>query len=183
MGRTQEAVAEARRAVEVEPLSRMFGVNVAWKLYYAHQYQEAELQWRRLLALYPGYTGGYSLASLYLQTGRPQEAIAEFQNDAAKFNRAALQLMYLGHALGATGARAEGQKVLDEMLSQRRYVPPEYIAIVYEGLGEREQALRWFEKAYSEHSMNGWILPDPRLDSIRTEPRFKKIMQGMGLPQ
>jgi tetratricopeptide (TPR) repeat protein len=91
--------------------------------------------------------------------------------------------MYLAHALGVSGARAEGQKVLAEMQSNRRYVPPEYIAIVYEGLGEREQALRWFEKAYAEHSMNGWILPDPRLDPIRTEPRFKKIMRDMGLPQ
>ena len=93
--------------------------------------------------------------------------------------------MYLGHALGVSGARAEGQKVLEEMqsLSQRRYVPPEYIAIVYEGLGERERALQWFEKAYSERSMNGWILPDPKLDQIRTEPRFKNLMRRMRLPQ
>jgi hypothetical protein len=93
--------------------------------------------------------------------------------------------MYLGHALGVSGARAEGWKVLEEMqsLSQRRYVPPEYIAVVYEGLGERDRALQWFEKAYAEHSMNAWLLPDPRLDSIRSEPRFKDIMRQMGLPQ
>jgi hypothetical protein len=93
--------------------------------------------------------------------------------------------MYLGHALGVSGARSEGQKVLEEMrgLSQRRYVPPEYIAVVYEGLGERDRALQWFEKAYAERSMNGWILPDPRLDRIRTEPRFKILMRRMGLPQ
>ena len=99
-------------------------------------------------------------------------------------HRAVIELMYLGHALGVSGARAEGQKVLEEMLSlsQRRYVPPEYIAIVYEGLGEREQALQWFDKAYAEHSVNGWMLPDPQLDSIRTEPRFKEILRRMGLP-
>ena len=44
-------------------------------------------------------------------------------------------------------------------MSQRRNVPPEYIAIVYEGLGERDHALEWFERAYKERSMNGWILP------------------------
>lgn len=183
VGRMQEAVVEARRALDVEPLSLAFGANVAWKLYYAHHYQEAEGAWRKLIALNPGFTGGYGLASLYLQTGRPREAVAELQDDASKSHRGALQLLYLGHALGVTGARAEGRKVLKEMLSQRRYVPPEYIAIVHEGLGERDQALRWFEKAYEEHSMNAWILPDPRLDAIRTEPRFRKIMQGMGLPR
>src|SRR5580700_5529276 len=90
-----------------------------------------------------------------------------------------------GDAAGAGGARAEGRKVLEEMLglSQRRYVPPEYIAMVYEGLGQRDRALQWFEKAYAERSINGWILPDPRLDRIRTEPQFKNLMRRMGLPQ
>jgi hypothetical protein len=61
--------------------------------------------------------------------------------------------MYLGHALGVTGARAEGQKVLEEMqaLSQRRYVPPEYIAMVYEGLGDRDRALQWLKR----HTLSG----------------------------
>jgi hypothetical protein len=43
--------------------------------------------------------------------------------------------------------------------------------------------LEWFEKAYAERSMNGWWLPDPRLDQIRNEPRFQAILRGMGLPQ
>jgi tetratricopeptide (TPR) repeat protein len=128
--------------------------------------------------------GGYILASVYLQTGRQREAVAKLKK-LAESHRAVLELMYLGHALGVTGARAEGQKVLEEMqeLSQRRYVPPEYIAMVYEGLGQRDRALQWFEKAVAERSMNTWILPDPRLDQIRTEPRFKNLMRGMGLPQ
>ncbi len=158
---------------------------MVWKLYLARQYGEAESEFRKLTTFYPNETGSYILASVYLQTGRHEEAIAELQKSAAASRRAVLQLMFLGHALGVSGARAEGRKVLEEMqaLSQRRYVPPEYIAIVYEGLGEREQALQWFEKAYSERSMNSWILPDPRLDRIRTEPRFKNLMRRMGLPQ
>jgi hypothetical protein len=75
--------------------------------------------------------------------------------------------------------------VLEQMLalSKQRHVPPEQIAIVYEGLGDRERALQWFEKAYSERSINIWHLPDARLDGIRTEPRFREIMRRMGLPQ
>jgi TolB-like protein/Tfp pilus assembly protein PilF len=182
VGRVREAVAEARRAREVEPLSPVFGANVVWKLYLARQYDEAELEFRNLSRWNPRPGANYITASVFLQTGRQREAIAVLQKDAKQSHHSVLQLMYLGHDLGVTGARAEGQKVLEEMLLQRRYVPPEYIAIVYEGLGERERALQWFEKAFAERSINGWILPDPRLDQIRTEPRFKENLRRMGLP-
>ena len=184
VGRTREAVTEMRRAREVEPLALISGANLVWKLYLAHQYEQAELEFRKLSEWWPKDTGGYIMASVYLQTGRQREAIAELQKGAAESHRGRLELMYLGHALGVTGARAEGQKVLEEMLSLSRqsYVPPDYIAMVYEGLGERDRALQWFEKAVAERSINGWILPDPRLDPIRTEPRFKELMRRMGLP-
>jgi hypothetical protein len=93
--------------------------------------------------------------------------------------------MFLAHALGITGDRAGGYKVLLQMvaLSKQSYVPPEYIAMVYEGLGERGRALQWFEKASSERSINTWLLPDPRLDQIRKEPRFREILRRMGLPE
>jgi len=116
--------------------------------------------------------------------GRTREAIAELQKGVTESHRSINELMYLAHGLGVSGDRAGGQKVLDEMLalSRQRHVPPEYIAIAYEGLGQRQRALEWFEKAYAERSINGWMLPDPRLDQIRAEPRFKAILRGMGLP-
>jgi hypothetical protein len=91
--------------------------------------------------------------------------------------------MYLGHALGVSGDRAEAQRVLDEMkdLSTRRYVPPESIAVVYVGLGDRDRAFQSFEKAYRERSMDSWVYPDLRLDPIRSDPRFKDLMRRMGL--
>jgi len=184
-GRVREAVAEARRAHEIEPLNGEFHANVIWKLYLAHEYEEAELEFRKMREWYPNFTGSYVMASVYLQTGRRREAVAELQKSAAEPHRGILELMYLGHAMGVSGARAEGHKVLEQMqsLSQQRYVPPEHFAIVYEGLGEREPSLRWFEKACAEHSMNVWLLPDPRLNSIRSEPRFREILRRMDLPQ
>ena len=184
IGQKEEAVSEARRARDVEPLSPEYAGNVVWKLYLARQYQEAELEARRISELDPQNNGGYILASVYLETGRPREAVAILQRSFAESNHSVLESMYLGHALGVTGDRAGGHQVLEEMLqmSQRRNVPPEYIAIVYEGLGERDHAIEWFERAYKERSMNGWILPDQRLDAIRSDPRFKDIMRRMGLP-
>jgi tetratricopeptide (TPR) repeat protein len=185
LGRTNEAIAEARMAHEAEPLNLEYAVNVSWKLYVGRRYKEAELESRKLKEWWPSFNGSYPLASIYLQTGRAQDAIALLRQSAEESHRGALELTYLGHTLGVSGARSEGRKVLEEMqrLSERRYIPPEYIAIVYEGLGERDRAVQWFEKAYREHSMNVWLLPDPALDSIRSDARFEDIMRRMGLPR
>jgi TolB-like protein/Tfp pilus assembly protein PilF len=183
VGRTREAVAEARRAQEVEPLSPEFQANVVWKLYLAREFDEAKSEARRVSVSYPGFSLGYVRASLYLQTARQREAVAELKQTVVEWGRGALELMYLAHGLGVAGAQAEGQQVLDEMLdrSRRGYVPPDYIAVAYEGLGQREQALRWYERAFAERSINGWILPDPQLDSLRAEPRFQALLRRMGL--
>jgi tetratricopeptide (TPR) repeat protein len=180
IGRTREAVAEARRAREVEPLSPTYRANVVWKLYLARQYSEAELEARKYGGFY-----GYVLASVRLQTGRPREAVSDLKKAVADWGRGALSLMYLAHGLGVTGAQAEGQQILDEMLGRSRtgWVPPDYIAVAYEGLGHREQALRWYEKAFAERSINPWILPAPLLDSLRADPRFQELLRRMGLPR
>ena len=179
LGRNSEAIVEARRAHEVEPLSGIYSANIIWKLYLARRYDEAEAEARRL-----NIWDGYVLASVYLQARRPREAVAMLRK-AAESYAGVTELMFLGHALGVTGDQAGGRKVLGRMLalSKQRHVPPEKIALVYEGLGDRKQALQWYEKAYSERSMNTWHLPDPRLDGIRTEPRFREIMRRMGLPE
>jgi TolB-like protein/DNA-binding winged helix-turn-helix (wHTH) protein/Tfp pilus assembly protein PilF len=182
LGRTREAVTEAMRAREVEPLSGLYAANVVWKLYLDRRYADAEIENQRYSRRVTNHTGGYIIAPVYLQTGRPREAMEALQEAAAVWGRNTIELAYLAHGLGLTGARQEGHKVLQELL-RLKYAPPECIAIAYEGLGERERALQYFEKAYSEHSMNGWFLPDPLLDGIRKEPRFQEILRRMGLPQ
>jgi serine/threonine protein kinase/tetratricopeptide (TPR) repeat protein len=185
LGRTQDAVAEQRRAHEVEPLSQIYAVNIVWKLYLARRYEEAESEIRKLMQWNPALGYNYVTASVYLKTGRQREAIEVLQKEAAVPHPGLNELMFLGHALGITGAKPEARKVLAQMqsLSEQRYVPPQYIATIYEGLGEREHALQWFEKAAAERAINTWFFPDPRLDSIRSEPRFKKILRQMGLPE
>ena len=180
--RRQEAVAETRKAYELEPLSDVYAANVVWKLYVRRRYREAQEWYRRSACEQP--CGDYIVASVYLQEGSNQQAISELRKGVTLPWAGALEMMFLAHGLGVTGARAEGQKVVQNMLdlTHRRYIPPEYIAIAYEGLGQREEAMQWFEKAYSERSMNSWLLPDPRLDKIGTDPRFQRILRRMGLP-
>ena len=169
VGRTREAVAESRRARELAPRIYWPNMQLAWRLYLDRQYDQSELESRKLMEWEPGLPWTYTCpASVYLQTGRRQEAVAELRKAAALPSSGVYELMYLGHALAVTGARAEAREVLDNMLnlSKRRYVPPSFIAVVYVGLGERDHAFQWFEKAFEEHSMHAWVLPDPRLDPI-----------------
>jgi tetratricopeptide (TPR) repeat protein len=179
-------VAEVRLARQADPLDGVTAANLGWQLYLARKYEEAEREYRKWNEWHPRYRGDYVIASVYLQTGRTREALDELELGASLTHRQALlELMYLGHALGVTGARDEGRKVLAEIqdLSQTRYVPPDYIAVVYEGLGDRDQALKWYEKAVEERSVNFWVLSDQRLDAIRSDPRFHNLMRRMGLPR
>jgi TolB-like protein/DNA-binding winged helix-turn-helix (wHTH) protein len=184
VGRNQEAVAEVRLARQLDPLDSVTAANLGWQLYLAHKYEEAEREYRKWHEWHPRYRGDYILASIYLQTGRTREAVDELELGASEtHHQALLELMYLGHALGVTGAREEGRKILAEMqtLSHSRYVPPDYIAMVNEGLGDRDRALEWYQRAVEERSMNLWVLPDQRLDAIRSDPRFQSLMRRMGL--
>jgi len=90
----------------------------------------------------------------------------------------------LGHAYAVSGKRAEALKALSELkgLSKRRYVAPFDMALLYTGLGDKAQALASLERAYEDHSVHlTWIKVDPRLDSLRGEPRFQDLLRRMNL--
>lgn len=186
MGRSAEAIAEAVRERDVSPAEYWASVNVTVRYYFARQYRKAETESAKLMDWEPGLSWGYiCCGSVYLQTGRRAEAVALLQKAAEVSHRGVFELMYFGHALGISGAKAQGKQVLNDMLalSKQRHVRPEFIAVVYEGLGERDSAIEWFEKGYAERSMHQWVLPDPRLDAIRKDARFHQIMRRMGLGQ
>ena len=92
----------------------------------------------------------------------------------------------LGHVYGITGKERQTLAMIDELkqLSARGYVPSTSIAFVYAGLGDKDQAFAWLEKAYEEHSFqNQWLNVEPRWDSLRSDPRFADLMRRIGLPQ
>jgi Tfp pilus assembly protein PilF len=92
----------------------------------------------------------------------------------------------LGHAYGVAKRAGEARVLLNQLmeLSKKQYVAPFYIALVYAGLGENDNAIRWLEKAYEDHS-NGlvFIKVDPELDTLRSNPRFKEIQSKMHLSE
>ena len=115
-----------------------------------------------------------------------QEAIAAFRNGLSLSGSEPSVLGNLGHAYGVSGNRAEAQKTLAELSEQSktRYVAAYDIAVVYLGLSDRDKTLDWMEKAHEDHSnWLVWLPIDPRLDEIRSEPRFQNLVRRIGLPQ
>ena len=126
------------------------------------------------------------LGLAYVQKQLYREAILEFQQAANNSNRAPLVIVSLGHAYAVSGNKVEAQKVLAELkdLSQRRYVSAYSVAVIYAGLGEKEQAFQWLEKADEERSTELVFLKvDPRLDPLRNDSRFQELVKRVGVPQ
>jgi tetratricopeptide (TPR) repeat protein len=117
-----------------------------------------------------------------------EQAIAGFQKAITRGGSTELSFLKsgLGHVYGVSGKKAEAQAVLDELkqLSRQEYVPADSIALVYAGLGEKDQAFAWLEKAYQEHSFGmAWIKEEPRWDSLRSDPRFADLVRRVWLQE
>ncbi len=92
----------------------------------------------------------------------------------------------MGRAYALAGQRDKAQKALDELreMSKQRYVSPYLIAVVYAGLGDKDQAFAWLEKAYQDRSFFLiWLNVEPRFDSLRDDSRFADVVRRVGLPQ
>jgi DNA-binding winged helix-turn-helix (wHTH) protein/TolB-like protein/Flp pilus assembly protein TadD len=183
MGRFDEAIAEAKRAEELEPLSFISNSHLGWILYLAGRYDEAIAHCKRLLEVDPNFFPARRyLGLVYEQKGMYKEAIDQFQQ-GAKLSGSPLMLSLLGHAYAASGNRSEALRILSELDQQKqRYVSPYTVATIYAGLGKKDEAFKWLEKAFEERDI--WLMNlaiDPVLKPIRSDQRFANLLQRIGL--
>ena len=183
MGRFDEAIAEAKRAEELEPLSFISNSHLGWILYLAGRYDEAIEHCKRLLEVDPSFFPARRYLGLaYEQKGMYKDAISQFEQ-GVKLSKSPLMLSLLGHAYAASGRKAEAKGVLAELDQQKqRYVSPYTIATVYAGLGEKDQAFKWLEKAFEERDI--WLMNlnvDPVLNPLRADHRFAGLVLRIGL--
>jgi TolB-like protein/Tfp pilus assembly protein PilF len=186
MGRGDEAVAEARRALQTDPLSTGLNGNLGSVFVFTHQWDKAIEQLRSSIDLDPNYWYDYCfLGRAYEAKGRLPEAIETFQRGLALDGNTELWAG-LGHAYALSGKRAEAQKVLDHLkeLSAHSYVAPYNVAVIYAGLGEKDEAFTWLNRAYDDRSyiLALYLTTDARLDSLHTDPRFDELRRRIGLP-
>ncbi|MGH9956312.1 MAG: tetratricopeptide repeat protein, partial [Pyrinomonadaceae bacterium] len=156
--RFDEAIAEAKRAQELEPFSFIASSHQGWILYLAGRNDEAIKEGTKLLDLDANFFPALRYRGLaYEQKGMYREAISDFQK-AVKLSGSPLILALLGHAYAVSGQKAEAQRVLDELrnLQERRFVSPYTVAAIYAGLGEKDQSFKWLERAYEERDI--WLM-------------------------
>ncbi|MGA8305104.1 MAG: tetratricopeptide repeat protein, partial [Candidatus Acidiferrales bacterium] len=188
MGRKDEAIAEAKRAQQIDPFSSLANFYVGSVLVFTRQWDLAIEQLRTAKELDPTYwLHPCFLGRAYEGAGKLPEATAEFQH-ALELEKDNGEIWSgLGHAYAISGKRAEAQKVLDHLkeLSAHNYVAPYNVAVVYVGLGEKDQAFAWLNRAYADRSyyMAVYLTTDARLDSIRHDPRFADLLRRVGLPE
>jgi serine/threonine protein kinase/Flp pilus assembly protein TadD len=187
-GRHNESIAEERRAVELDPLSLTISFELGTAFYYARNYDQAIEQFQKTLELDPNFPAVYAfLPAAYEQKGMYDEAIAGFQKGITPRGRSEWPMTVpgLGHVYAVSGKKGDARTVLNELkqLSGQEYVPAYGIALIYAGLGEKDQAFAWLEKAYEEHSFKmAWLKVEPRWDSLRSDPRFAALVRRIGLP-
>ncbi|HEV2762859.1 MAG TPA: protein kinase [Pyrinomonadaceae bacterium] len=182
MGRFDEALAEIRRAEELDPLSLIINANRGLYLYYARKYKEAGEQIRKTLDVDRGFGVAHLyLGYLHLQTeGGAAAAIQEFQEAIAHKRDGPEVQAALGYAFAAAGKPDKAREQLAVLQGPQpgRYVSPYFVAIVYTGLGDKEAAFEWLQKAYNDHHPGMVLMKvDPRFDPLRPDPRFQELLR------
>jgi DNA-binding SARP family transcriptional activator/TolB-like protein/Tfp pilus assembly protein PilF len=189
MGRVDEAVAAATRALALDSVSPVMHSSMARQLYYQQDYEAAEAGFHRTLAIDPGYIYGHlGLGLVLIQLGRPDDAAARFAHALEIMGQPhPMTLALRGHALGLAGRAAEAREILGQLERIRAsgvFIPPEYPAIVRAGLGEFDAAVAGFEAAYRMGSSIVTVLGvDPLATPLRGHPGFERLLETAAPPR
>jgi eukaryotic-like serine/threonine-protein kinase len=185
MGRHDQATAEARRARELDPLSTAVNWRIGAVLFNARRYDEAIEQLKKTLELDPNFPLTHVwLAYAYGAKGQYAQAIAEYKEVIRLGEDSTSTKIYLGYSLAMSGKRNEGLAILKEMQTTKEYVSPAELAVLYAGLGDKEQAFAALEQAYAAHDFQlQYLKVEPDYDSLRSDPRFADLVRRVGLPE
>ncbi len=181
MGRYDEGTAELQRAKQLDPLSPFISIEMGLPAFFMHRYDEAIENARKTVEMNPSFFfAHYVLGDQYVQKGDYASAITELQT-ALRLENSPTILAGLGRAYAAAGETTKTNSILHE-LSMRTYPPPYDIALIYCVMGKKNQAFDWLEKAYEDRNdALIWLKGDPRMDPLRSDPRFISLIRKLGL--
>jgi tetratricopeptide (TPR) repeat protein len=186
MGRVEEALAEARQAHELDPLSIIINRDLGLIFYYARQPDRAIEQYRKTLELDPSFALTHQgLGRAFLEKGMYPQAVEHIERAASLAPESVAMSAALAHAYAVAGKKDQARTILGQLLERagRSHVEPISIAVVYAGLGRKENALEWLEKAYAQRSIGLLTLKvHPIFDALRPDPRFQDLLRRVGFP-
>lgn len=171
--RFDDAIAEAHRAMELDPLSATAGTTLGVRLWYAGKLAEAETEFQKTLEVNPSFAvAHWGLAQCYLAKGRVDDGLDELTKAVTFSDNSAYMRAHLGYAYARTGDRARAEAIARELESEgtARYVAPYHLALIAAGLDDSAGASRWLDHAFRDRS--GWMT------FISVEPEFEKVRQA-----
>jgi len=186
-GRAAEALPIAERAASLDPVSPIVQTNVGLMLYFAGRFDESAKQLEQALDLDPDFSLAHAVLGLsYLGKDMPDRAVAQAEKARALAGTRPLMIAFHGYALARAGRRRDALHALDALhgLATPRGPSPSFVAMVYLGLGERDRAFEWLDRAIDTRR---WQLTlwkgDPMFDVLRSDPRFPALFARLGLPR
>jgi len=183
--RYDEAIAEMKKAENLDPLSLVINADLAELLVLAHSYDESIQQSRKTIEMDPNFGLAHNhLAQAYLQKQMNDEAVAELQKAVQLSGGSPTCIANLARAYVASGKRGEAEKLLSDLKkrSNPSHSLASEIAVIYAALGDTDQAITWLKKGYEER-FNPGVLLRPGFDTLRSDPRFADLESRIGLPR
>jgi TolB-like protein/DNA-binding winged helix-turn-helix (wHTH) protein/Flp pilus assembly protein TadD len=190
MGRVVESEAESKRALALDPMGDALNSCLCWHSFAARDYDQSVRLAQKFLTSQPDDPWELTILGWdYQQKRMPEQAVAKFRKAVegtkdTPFN--SFYLAALGHGYALAGNRPEAEKVLQTLSDRgkKSYVSPFDLAVIHAGLGEKDEAFTLLEKSIAERSTflvyTKW---EPRLDPLRSDPRFTQILKRIGLPE
>lgn len=186
LGEFDAAAREIRQALELDPLSALLHVSDAHASYYARRYEEVIPKCRQSLEIGPVFPlAHYTLGLVSEQLGQFGNAVEHLRKSLEQAPSSALFQAALGRAYALWGKEAEARNILHALESTREesYVPALSFAEIYVGLGDRERALLWLQRANEERSARmAFLNVDPAFDALRPDPQFQDLLHRAKLP-
>ena len=187
LGRFDEAIAEGKRSVELDPLSVVINADLGETFYYAKHYDESVTQLRKTLEIDPtSFYTHYNLGIALQAKGDLPGAIAEYEKAKQLGDNTTVSTFYAA-AKAQAGDKDAAPRMLSELdeISQHREVVGYLRALLYLSMNNKDEALRWLEQGVKERDGSNicWINVDPLLDSLHGDPRFEALVQKVIAPK
>jgi len=184
-GRFDEAFAESERARQLDPLSLIIATDNGAILYFSRQYDRAIEQFRAVLDMEPNFPRAHLLVFAYVQKGMFADALADIEK-WRRIDNVPGSWAIEAYVYGRSGQRVEARRALEkwQQLNRRRQMDPAATALAYVGMGNKDEAFAWLQRAYSERSNALTALNvDPIYDPLRSDARFQDLLRRVGLAQ
>ncbi len=186
LGRSEEALEVAKRALDLDPASPAVSHSLAVQLYLARKFDRAIEQAYDTLEMDGNFAISYVvLGEVYLSKGMYRDGLSALEKYSALSRRNATSLAFLGYSHARLGERKEALRMIEELkaASQQSFVPALFVALVYAGLEDKDQAFTWLEKAYEElFNRLAYLKVEALWDPLRSDPRFADLLRRVGIP-